>query len=37
LPTHAASIATNNWQPDIQIGVERVLIIFVRLMIRRNL
>jgi trimethylamine--corrinoid protein Co-methyltransferase len=36
LPTHAASIATNNWQPDIQTGVERMLIIMIRLMIRPN-
>lgn len=37
LPTHAASIATNNWQPDIQTGAERALIIFVRLMMKPNL
>jgi trimethylamine--corrinoid protein Co-methyltransferase len=37
LPTHAASIATNNWQPDIQTGAERMLIILVRLMIKPNL
>ena len=37
LPTHAASIATNSWQPDIQTGAERALIVFVRLMMRPNL
>jgi len=37
LPTHAASIATNNWEPDIQTGVERMLIVFVRKMMRPNI
>ena len=37
LPTHAASIATNNWEPDIQTGAERMLIILVRLMMQPNL
>lgn len=37
LPTHAASIATNNWEPDIQTGAERMLIVFVRKMIRPNI
>jgi trimethylamine--corrinoid protein Co-methyltransferase len=37
LPTHAASIATNSWQPDVQTGAERALIVFIRLMMRPNL
>lgn len=37
MPTHAASIATNNWEPDIQTGAERMLIVLVRLMIQPNL
>jgi trimethylamine--corrinoid protein Co-methyltransferase len=37
LPTHAASIATNAWQPDIQTGAERVLIIMVRMILKPNL
>lgn len=37
LPTHAASIATNTWQPDVQTGAERMLSIMVRMLIRPNL
>jgi trimethylamine---corrinoid protein Co-methyltransferase len=37
LPTHAASIATNSWQPDIQTGLERALIVFVRRMMQPNI
>ena len=37
LPSHAASIAVNGWQPDIQTGIERSLIIFVRLMMKSNI
>jgi trimethylamine--corrinoid protein Co-methyltransferase len=37
LPTHAASIATNSWQPDVQTGAERMLIVFVRRMLRPNI
>ena len=37
LPTHAASIAVNGWQSDVQTGAERMLSIFTRLMIQPNL